>query len=253
MERSDTRNTAPKGVLPSGGRGDGNRFGARRSSPGSFTEGLVALVRYPIEALARWVLDLHITGRENLPDGAYVMAANHLSFIDPVMVTLAARRNVRYLAVASLFDQHHLFDRLITFFGAIPTPRDRLPIGAMRTAIKELQAGRPLGLFPEGRRVSHWRETPAERGAAWLALITGSPLVPVAMHGTQGTLSIAHRSFKRASVRIWVEEPLDPDDFLAHADPLEAMMAAWAEAVGRRLDPWWENAAADSLLRDTDH
>ena len=246
MERPKSPSITPTAGPATETQADGSRFGLARSAPGMLTERLVAIARHPIEALARWFLDLRITGRQNLPEGGYVLAANHLSFIDPVIVTLAAQRNVRYLAVAALFDQHHLFDRLITFFGAIPTPRDRLPIGATRAALEELKAGRPLGLFPEGRRVSRWRETTAQRGAAWLALATGSPLVPLAMHGTHGTLSIAHATFKRASIRIWIEEPLYPDDFLHHADPLEAMMHAWAEAVGRRLDPWWEGAGPES-------
>lgn len=214
-----------------------------RRHPGGWTQRFVAVARHPVGALARWLFDLEISGRENLPPAPYVMAANHLSFIDPVLVTLVAKRNVRYLAVASLFDAHHLFDRLISFFGAIPTPRDRVPIAAVRTALAELAAGRPVGVFPEGRRVMQWREETPQRGAAWLALATGVPLVPVSMHGTQGTLSLRHASFRRTAVRVWVEPPLDPDDFLGHVDPVGALIAAWLESVGRRLDPWWGNDA----------
>ncbi len=221
---------------------DGTRFAAVRNDPGSWTQRFVAVARRPLEVLARWLFDLQITGREHLPRAGYVIAANHLSFIDPVMVTLAGRRNVRYLAVASLFDAHHLFDRLISFFGAIPTPRDRIPVGALRTALAELDAGNPIGLFPEGRRVTHWREEPPQRGAAWLALASGKPLVPMAMRGTEGTLSLVHGSFRRTPIRIWIEPPIHPDDYLDHVDPVGAMMEAWLEAVGRRMDPWWNGA-----------
>lgn len=202
----------------------------------------VAVARHPVGALANWMFDLEITGREHLPAGAYVMAANHLSFIDPVIATLVAKRNVRYLAVASLFDTHHLFDRLISFFGAIPTPRDVVPIGALRTALAELDAGRPVGVFPEGRRVEEWRETPPERGAAWLALAAGVPLVPVAMEGNQGTLSVRHATFRPVPIRVWVEPALRAEDYLDRVDPIGAMMDDWMEAVGHRLDPWWSDA-----------
>jgi len=179
------------------------------------------------------------------------MAANHLSFIDPIIVTLVAKRNVRYLAVADLFDQHHMFDRLISFFGAIPTPRDRVPVAAIRTALAELDAGRPVGVFPEGRRVEQWREEPPQRGAAWLALATGVPLVPVAMHGTHGTLSLRESKFRRTSVRVWVEPALDPDEYLNHVDPVGALGHAWLERIGHRLDPYWRRDEEDtSTLRN---
>ncbi len=218
-------------------------------TPGVATSRFVAVARHPVGALARWLFDLHITGREQLPAGPYVMAANHLSFIDPVMVTLVAKRNVRYLAVADLFDTHHLFDRLISFFGAIPTPRDRVPIAAIRTALAELDAGRPVGVFPEGRRVARWREEAPQRGAAWLAMMAGVPLVPVAMQGNQGTLGMVQTAFRRSAIRIWVDEPMDPFDFIDHVDPIGALTEAWLAAVGERLDPWWDGPNLEDRLK----
>lgn|GEM_PF-1008552 len=210
-------------------------------TPGELTRRFVAVAKHPIGAAAGWLWDLHVAGRERLPGGPYVLASNHLSFIDPVLVTLLAQENVRYLAVASLFDTSHLFDRLISFFGAIPTPRDRVPVAAVRAALAELEAGRPLGVFPEGRRVAHWREETPQRGAAWLAFAAGVPLVPVAVHGSQETLGIVHKAFRRTAIGVWVEPPLDPLDFTGYEDPVGALTAAWLAAVGHRLDPWWES------------
>jgi 1-acyl-sn-glycerol-3-phosphate acyltransferase len=210
-------------------------------TPGEITRQFVAVARHPIGAAAKWFYDLDIAGRENLPDGPYVLAANHLSFIDPVLVTLVAKQNVRYMAVASLFEASHMFDRLISFFGAIPTPRDRVPIAAVRAALDELAAGRPVGVFPEGRRVAEWREEPPQRGAAWLAFAAGVPLVPVAMQGSQGTLGIEQKAFRRTAIRIWVESPFDALDFVDCEDPVGALTEAWLDVVGHRLDPWWES------------
>lgn len=209
--------------------------------PGEVTRRFVAVARHPVGAAARWFYDLDIAGRENLPDGPYVLAANHLSFIDPVLVTLVAKQNVRYMAVASLFEASHMFDRLISFFGAIPTPRDRVPIAAVRAALDELAAGRPVGVFPEGRRVAQWREETPQRGAAWLAFAAGVPLVPVAMQGSQGTLGLQQRAFRRTAIRIWVESPLDALDFVDYEDPVGALTETWLDVVGHRLDPWWQS------------
>lgn len=199
---------------------------------------LVTVARHPVGAAAKWLFDLHVTGGEHVPSGAYVIAANHHSFIDPVVVTLVAGHNVRYLAVAGLFGKSRAFDELLSFFGAIPTPRDRPPIAAVRTALRELEAGRPVGVFPEGRRVSYWREDTAQRGAAWLALATGVPLLPMAIQGTQGTLGLVETAFKRTSIRVWVDPPISPLDYTGHADPVGAMSHEWYETVGHHLDPW---------------
>jgi len=219
-----------------------------RRQPAGFTRRVVSVARHPVGGLARWLFDLEITNHANLPEGPCVMAANHLSFIDPVLVTLVAKRNVRYLAVADLFDQHHLFDRLISFFGAIPTPRDRAPIAAIRAALAELDAGNPIGVFPEGRRVEQWRGETPQRGAAWLALAAGVPLVPIAMQGTEGTLSVRHGAFRRTAVHIWVEPPIDPHDYIDYVDPLGALTRAWHEAVASKLDPWWGESSGSVRL-----
>ena len=207
--------------------------------PGGAGRRFYGAVRFPLTRFANWALDLRVTGQENLPPAPYVIAANHLSFVDPVLVSLAAGRNVRYLAVAGLFGRSRGFDRLISFFGAIPTPRDRAPVSAVRAAIAELEAGYPVGVFPEGRRVERWGDETPQRGAAWLALATGVPLVPVAVFGSQGTLGPLERTVRRTAVRMWVETPLDPTSFLDHVDPVAAISVAWAESVAARLGPWW--------------
>ncbi|CAN5514696.1 hypothetical protein BH24ACT7_BH24ACT7_08890 [soil metagenome] len=207
----------------------------------------VATIRHPIGWQARLLWDLEIVGREHLPAGAHVVAANHQSLIDPVLVTLVERGNVRYLAAAELFDKHPLFDRLISFFGAIPTHKDRPVIAAVRAAMAELETGRPIGVFPEGRRVTHWGEEPPQRGAAWLALHAGVPLVPVAIAGADGTLSHRNPRFNRSTVRIWVQPAIDPKAYLDHADPVDAIGRAWVASIGERLDPWSDHPLVGEL------
>jgi 1-acyl-sn-glycerol-3-phosphate acyltransferase len=193
----------------------------------------------PVEFVARTVFDLEIVGRENVPaSGPVVMAANHLSLIDPPFVGLTIRRNVRYLALEELFGRSRFFDGLTLFFGAIPISRDTPTHGPMRTALEELEAGGAVGVFPEGGRVPAWGEVPPKRGAAWLALRTGAPLVPVALTGTERTLSLTDMTLRRTAVRVWVDEPLHPDDYLDRVDPLGAMMDDWVAALDEHLAPW---------------
>ncbi len=193
----------------------------------------------PVATFAGNVLwDLEVTGREHVPEGAVVFAGNHQSHVDPPLLSIAVRLNVRYLAVDELFGRLAWFDNLIGFWGAIPTPRGRPPIRAVRTAIRHLEAGGPIGAFPEGRRTEYWLEDEPKRGAAWLAIHTGAPLVPVAIAGAERTLGRNQPRFVRTPVRVWIEPPLDPHNYLDREDPVAAMMSDWKAAMDRRLADW---------------
>jgi 1-acyl-sn-glycerol-3-phosphate acyltransferase len=200
---------------------------------------LVRATRLPRDVITRLYWDLSITGREHVPDtGPAVVACNHLSHLDPPLVSQAVGRNVRYIALDELFGTSRFFDRLTGFFGAIPTDRDGYPVGALRTAIAHLHDGGTMGVFPEGARARRWGELPPKRGAAWLAWMGGAPLVPMAIHGTDRTLTPAHRGFRRTAIRMWIGQPLWWHEYADRVDPLAAMMGDWADWVSERLAPW---------------
>lgn len=199
---------------------------------------LSRLLRPPATLLGRTVLDLRVDVSSPLPDGPLVVAANHYSHLDPPVVTYAVGRFVRFLALDELFGSHRVFDAIVDLFQAIPIDRDGAPLGALRAAVEHLHRGGTVGLFPEGRRVVRFGETPPKRGAAWLAWMSGAPLVPVAVWGTGGALSPAQPGLRRVSVRVRVLEPMWWHRFADRIDPLDAMTAEWAAAIGEVLRPW---------------
>jgi 1-acyl-sn-glycerol-3-phosphate acyltransferase len=212
-------------------------------TPTRLAHALVAGLHGSIERAARAVFDLEISGRHHVPErGPVVLAANHLSLIDPPFVGLTIKRNVRYLALDELYGRSRFFDELTLFFGAIPISRERPAHGPIRTALEELEHGGAVGVFPEGGRVTGWGTTKPKKGAAWLSLRSGAPLVPVAMTGTEGTLSLTNMRIRRTAVRVWVSEPLLPDTYLDRVDPLEAMMEDWRQALNQHLSPWWPDS-----------
>lgn len=189
--------------------------------------------------LGRLLHDLEVTAEEPIPtDRAVVVAANHFSHLDPVLVTIAAHRNVRYLAVDELFGRSRLFDTTTGMFGAIPLPRDGVPLGALRTALGHLAIGGAVGVFPEGRRVAEWGEEDPKRGAAWLSLRTGAPLYPLAIAGSLGTMSPREKRVRRTPIRVWSGRAIHPDGYLDRVDPLGAMMRDWHAWMDERLAPW---------------
>ncbi|MBT8249630.1 MAG: 1-acyl-sn-glycerol-3-phosphate acyltransferase [Acidimicrobiia bacterium] len=159
-----------------------------------------------------------------LPRGPAVVTPNHLSFVDPVFVAIAIGRPLRYLTSEIVLGQHPRFDDLINWMGIIPLDLGRIPLRPLRTALAHLESGGTVGVFPEGRRALEWREAPAKQGAAWLAIRTGTPLVPVSIAGSFEAMG-DDKKLRRRPITVTVGEPLLPHRF---ADRSE-MTEAWIE------------------------
>lgn len=200
---------------------------------------LARVLRTPNRLLSRAFFDLEVEGGVNIPgDGSVVIAANHFSHLDPPLLGMNLDRYVRFLAVDEIFGVSRGLDLALGFFGAISLDRDGYPIRAMREAISHLESGGVVGLFPEGRRVERWGEDPPARGAAWLAWMTGAPLVPIAIVGTQHSLAPGESAFRRTAVKIWIEAPIWWHDYRGETDPVGAMMEDWYQAVDAKVGMW---------------
>lgn len=185
--------------------------------------------------LFRLLWDLEIVGTRAIPRPS-VVAANHYSHLDPVVIGQAVGP-VRYLAVDELYGNSQLFDAFITHFGAIPMTRTKVPLQALRTAIEHIDNGGVIGMFPEGRRVWTWREVPPKRGAAWLAHRTGVPLVPVAVWGTQESMGRGATRIRRWPVRIEIGRPIHPGEHLGNrVEASWAMMERWQAFVDGAIE-----------------
>lgn len=209
-----------------------------RRDPGRFVDFSYRVVRPVASLFTRAYFDYELRNGEVIPRrGAFILAPNHLSLVDPVFSSLAAHQNVRYLAVDELFGRSRFFDSVTGFWGAIPMSRRGIPWSALQAAIRTIHADRPVGVYPEARRVDYWGESPPARGAAWLALLTGAPLFPLALEGTEHVLSSRAPRFERASIRATVCDPIDPIDYLDCVDPLAATTDAWQQSMIGVLGP----------------
>ncbi|MBN6035945.1 1-acyl-sn-glycerol-3-phosphate acyltransferase [Amycolatopsis sp. 195334CR] len=144
-----------------------------------------------LRLLFRLVFRPVVRGHEHLPrTGPVILASNHLSFIDSVVLQLVTRRQVHFLAKAEYFQGTGLRGRVIRWFftatGAVPVERGthRAARGALETALGVLADGKVFGIYPEGTRSLDGRLYRGRTGVAWLALTAGVPVVPVALTGT---------------------------------------------------------------------
>jgi len=179
-----------------------------------------------------------------VPGGPLVVAGNHFSHLDPVVVSMAIGRPVRYLAVDELYGRSAFFDNLTFWLGAIPMSRTRAPVGALRLALAELEAGGTVGLYPEGMRVWTWGEARPKRGAAWLARRAGVPLLPVAVAGSEEALGRGTRRVSRRPIHAAVCDPIHPADWESAPDPVGAMTEEWQRRVGTALTRAYERLSS---------
>lgn len=147
-----------------------------------FYKSLRLLCRIILAVLRRW----EVRGVENLPaGGGLVLVANHVSYWDPVVVGCAFNRKVHFMAKSELFTIP-LLGPVIRVLGAFPVRRDKSDRNAIRTAVKLLEEGNVVGVFPEGTRSQTGELLKPHLGAAMLAFKAGVPMLPVAVSGTRG-------------------------------------------------------------------
>jgi 1-acyl-sn-glycerol-3-phosphate acyltransferase len=143
----------------------------------AFARGLCAVV-------CRVVWRYRASGRQHVPpDGALIVACNHVSYLDPVLLGVALPRPVTYLAKKELF-AIPVLGPVIAALGAYPTDRGAGGTAALRAAVRVLKKGRCVGIFPEGTRNLDGNAK-EKGGAAMLAVLTGAPVVPAAVAGTK--------------------------------------------------------------------
>lgn len=163
---------------------------------------ILAFFRIVYRVCLRW----SVTGRENVPkSGPLIVVANHVNLTDPILLMLAMPRWVTYMAKKELFSVpivgHVLRSAEVFSVARSGTFEDKRAV--MRQAEDLLSRGHILALFPEGSRDKTGVLIEGKPGAAFLALHSGAPLVPIAMLGTEkitSPLSLLRRP--RVHVRI---------------------------------------------------
>ncbi len=141
---------------------------------------------YTVGTIARACFDVSFVGMHNIPrQGAAILASNHISVIDPVIIALGPSyrgRTVRFLAAVEMFEKP-LVGAGLRLIKQIPVRRGARDFRALEEAAGVIATGALAGIFPEGG-VGPGPLQPGRHGAARIALSAGVPLVPTAIWGT---------------------------------------------------------------------
>jgi len=171
------------------------------------------IVRAVVRPLYRVCTPVRVEGAEHLPaSGPVIVAANHISFYDTVVLMLSTRRKIFFVGKAEYLDSWTT-RRLFPALGLIPIEREqaRQAMAALGVAASVLNDGHVLGIYPEGTRSRDGLLHRGHTGVAQLALMTGAAVVPVGLVGTDRIQPIGARvprPFRRGIIRFGA--PIDP-------------------------------------------
>ena len=131
------------------------------------------------------VYRLEVQGKENIPqDNGYIIAANHLSTLDPPLVCGVMNRGVAYMAKKELFENPFL-RWWLDWLGAFAVDREKLGVSTIKTVMTTKKTGWVLGIFPQGTRQEPGEISNITKGFASLAKSTKCGILPVGITGTQ--------------------------------------------------------------------
>lgn len=147
--------------------------------------------------------EFHIEGLNNIPiNGPLIFVANHQAYVDPSLISVISPRKVNFVAKSEVF-KFLPVAVLLKSYGAHPIKRNRLDLNFFRWAIKILNNGEALCLFPEGTR-SNGILKKGLPGIVHLAVRSGVNIIPVGIEGTNKNRGISGVLFPRGKIIVKV-------------------------------------------------
>lgn len=166
-----------------------------------------------------------VIGRDRVPrQGGFILAGNHESNIDPVLLPVACPRRIRFMAKEELF-RHPVLGALIRFGGGFPVRRTGADRRALAEFVRQMETGFPVLIFPQGTRGGERIQS----GVGFLAVTSGKPVVPVFIHGSDRVLPKGRVWPRRSPVKVVFGRPLILAEDLSYAEAAAQVMAAIRE------------------------
>jgi len=199
---------------------------------------LYAILKPIAYGLMRVLFRVEAHGTERVPaTGPVLLVANHSSFLDPPLVGAVIARQVTFMAKAELFDVP-LLGALIRRLNARPVRREGADASALRTALRALQDGGVLVMFPEGTRGPEGTLREAKPGAGMLAVLSGAAVVPVYIEGSGRAWPRGQSLPRPARIRLTFGAPqaFARRDAEGRKTDYEAVSREMMAAIGRLMD-----------------
>jgi len=204
--------------------------------------------RWIVAPLAKIVYRPRVVGRRNVPRyGKVILASNHLSFIDSVVIPMTSPRRAQFLAKSHYFEGTGLRGRVsrgfFTAIGAIGVERGagQAAQEALEQSRRIIDTGAAFAVYPEGTRSLDGRLYKGRTSIGWLALTTGASVVPVGLSGTEQMQPVGAKFPRVRRVTVAFGEPIDvsrygsADSGRARRQATDEIMAAIHALTGQEL------------------
>ncbi|MET3698402.1 1-acyl-sn-glycerol-3-phosphate acyltransferase [Bacillus oleivorans] len=148
------------------------------------------MLYYALKPIAKlWIrlkFQIEIIGWEHMPNNhAFIIAANHVSNYDPILLSCLLKRKIYFMAKAELF-RNRFLHWFFTAVYAIPVDRTSgIVIRPVRKALRVINNGEMFGIFPEGKRCKNGEIVQPKKGVAFLASKTDTPILPISIIGVK--------------------------------------------------------------------
>lgn len=212
-----------------------------KSGPLSYL--LYVSIRAFVVAWCRVWLGLRVYGKENLPrTGPYVLAPTHRSNLDIPITAAVSPRRLRYMGKDTLW-KYRPIGVIFSALGGFPVVRGSADLEALKRCVEVLRLGEPLVLFPEGTRRSGPFVNELFDGAAFVAAKTGVPIVPVAIAGTEESMSKGRKWIARGRCVMVIGAPIR-ETLFADNRATRQELAVITDALRERLQVLLNDARA---------
>lgn len=187
-----------------------------------------------LRGLLRLLTRTQVYGRENLPQaGPLIVVFNHMAHFDGPLVLASVPWEIEAIALAGLYEVP-IVGQLLRFYGVIPVHRDEFDRQVLKRALQVLAEGKVLILAPEARMSPTCTLERGRNGAAYLALRSGAPVLPIGLAGTETVYSsLKHLRRPRLSVNIGPVFQLDVP--LVRGAERKAQLTSGRDEIMRRI------------------
>ncbi|MCG2675799.1 (d)CMP kinase [bacterium] len=189
-----------------------------------------------IHSVGRWffkfLFRLEVRGKENiLKEGPVILASNHLSFLDPLLIGVSSRRRLHYMTLSVVFKLFFI-GRLVKKLGTFPVKRQGTNIEATKKALEILKRGEVLLIFIEGRRSPSGDFLEPKPGVGMLAYKSRAAVIPTLIIGSNRALPFNGKFIRPRKIKISFGKPLTIEKF-SHLKPKEVYQAMSDEIMNR--------------------
>ncbi|HWU38937.1 MAG TPA: lysophospholipid acyltransferase family protein [Candidatus Acidoferrum sp.] len=192
---------------------------------------LYTIGHYLCHWIARTFFAFSVEGQEYVPEsGPVILAPNHVSYLDPVVVGIAVSRRIHFMAKKELF-RNPFIGWFLRALQAFPVTRERVDPSTLKRTLSLLAAGHVVLVFPEGTRGDGQALRPAKPGIAVIAARSQAAVVPVFHWGAEQVLPRDGRRMRRAPLRVRFGRPLAFPTGGADREAVEVFCGKLMEAI----------------------